>query len=120
MPPPLRPGARNISSTAVVIRPGSSTLPRAGSWDRNLTAAERVADRLQPHASDPLGLQVLGMITLTASLAAASVQRGDTAQHWLTEATDIASHLRGSQRSSIQRCHSHRDASVEYVFDIHG
>jgi len=44
------------------------TLPRAGSWDRNLTAAERVADRLQPHASDPLGLQVLGMITLTASL----------------------------------------------------
>jgi transcriptional regulator with XRE-family HTH domain len=43
------------------------TLPRAGSWDRNLIAAERVANQLQPHASDPLGLQVLGMITLTAS-----------------------------------------------------
>ena len=66
------------------------TLPRAGSWDRNLTAAERVANQLEPHASDPLGLQVLGMITLTASLAAASVQRGDTAQHWLDEATDLA------------------------------
>ena len=49
------------------------TLPRAGSWDRNLIAAERVANQLEPHASDPLGLQVLGMIALTASLAAASV-----------------------------------------------
>jgi transcriptional regulator with XRE-family HTH domain len=63
---------------------------KAGSWDRNLIAAERVADQLQPHAGDPLGLQVLGMITLTASLAAASVQRGDTAQHWMTEATGLA------------------------------
>jgi hypothetical protein len=69
------------------------TLPRAGSWNRNLIAAERVADTLQPHAADPLGLQVLGMITLTASLAAASVQRGDTAQHWLSEATGIAKRI---------------------------
>lgn len=69
------------------------TLPRAGSWNRNLIAAERVADTLQPHAADPLGLQVLGMITLTASLAAASVQRGDTAQHWLSEATGIAERI---------------------------
>ncbi len=69
------------------------TLPRAGSWDRNLIAAERVANQLEPHVSDPLGLQVLGMIALTASLAAASVQRGDTAQHWLDEATDLAGHV---------------------------
>jgi hypothetical protein len=69
------------------------TLPRAGSWNRNLAAAERVVDRLQPHVKDPLGLQVLGMITLTASLAAASIQRGDTAQHWLGEASDIASRV---------------------------
>ena len=69
------------------------TLPRAGSWERNLAAAERAADRLQPHARDPLGLQVLGMITLTASLAAASIQRGDTAQHWLSEAAAIASRV---------------------------
>jgi hypothetical protein len=33
------------------------------------------------------------MITLTASLAAASVQRGDTAQHWLSEATGIAKRI---------------------------
>ena len=39
---------------------------------------------------DPLGLQVLGMITLTASLAAASIHRGDAAQHWLNEAPRIA------------------------------
>jgi transcriptional regulator with XRE-family HTH domain len=69
------------------------TLPRAGSWERNLVAAERVADQVEPYVSDPLGLQVLGMITLTASLAAASIQRGDTAQHWLREATELAAHV---------------------------
>ncbi len=69
------------------------TLPRAGSWDRKLVAAERVADQLEPHATYPLGLQVLGMITLTASLAAASLQRGDTAQHWLGEAAQLASRI---------------------------
>lgn len=69
------------------------TLPRAGSWDRTLVAAERVADQLEPHAHDPLGLQVLGMITLTASLAAASIQRGDAAAHWLHEATALAARV---------------------------
>ena len=69
------------------------TLPRAGSWSRNLIAAERAADTLEPHARDPLGLQVLGMITLTAALSAAVVQRGDTAQHWLSEAADIATQV---------------------------
>ena len=69
------------------------TLPRAGSWDRNLIAAERAANELEPYASEPLGLQVLGMITLSASLAAASIQRGDTALHWLDEASGIARRL---------------------------
>jgi transcriptional regulator with XRE-family HTH domain len=66
------------------------TLPRAGAWDRSLAAAERTADRLEPHATNALGRQVLGMITLTASLAAASLQRGDTAQHWLAAAAELA------------------------------
>jgi len=58
-------------------------LPQAGSWNLNLITAERASDTLEPHVRDGLGLQVLGMITLTASLSAAVVQRGDTAQHWL-------------------------------------
>jgi transcriptional regulator with XRE-family HTH domain len=66
-----------------------STLPGAASGDRNLAAAERVAGELEPHARDPLGLQVLGMISLTASLAAA-LRRSDGASHWLDEAAGIA------------------------------
>ncbi len=69
------------------------TLSRAGSWERNLAAAERVAGQLEPHARDPLGLAVLGMITLTASLAAASIQRNDTAQYWLGEAAALAARV---------------------------
>jgi transcriptional regulator with XRE-family HTH domain len=66
------------------------TLPRAGSWDRTLEAAERIISTLEPRLRYPLGLQVLGMLTLTTSLAAASVQRGDRAAHWLSEAASIA------------------------------
>jgi transcriptional regulator with XRE-family HTH domain len=69
------------------------TLPRAGSWDRNLVAAERAADTLEPHVRDGLGQQVLGMITLTASLSAAVMQRADAAQHWLGAAADIATQV---------------------------
>jgi transcriptional regulator with XRE-family HTH domain len=69
------------------------TLPQAGSWDRNLVAAEQAADELEPHAHDPLGRQILGMITLTASLSAAAIQRGDAAEHWLREAADIANRV---------------------------
>jgi len=65
------------------------TLPRVGSWDRNLIAAEQAANRLEPYARDPLGLQVLGMLTLTASLSAAALQRGDRASYWLDEAARI-------------------------------
>ncbi len=69
------------------------TLPRAGSWDRNLVAAEQSANELEPYARDPLGLQVLGMITLTASLSAAAIQRGDRADHWLRQAASVASRV---------------------------
>lgn len=69
------------------------TLPRAGSLPRNLAAAERAANQLEPYAHDPLDLSVLGMITLTASLTAASLQRGDTAAHWLDQACDIATRV---------------------------
>ncbi len=69
------------------------TMPRAGSWERNLLAAEQAADSLEPHARDPLGLQVLGMITLAASLSAATVQRGDRAARWLDEAAKVASRV---------------------------
>lgn len=78
------------------------TLPRAGSWERNLVAAERAADKLEPYASDPLGLQVLGMITLTASLAAASIQNGHAAQHWLGEATALAGRMADTPMANWQ------------------
>jgi transcriptional regulator with XRE-family HTH domain len=69
------------------------TLPRAGSWDRNLVAAEQAANDLEPHARDPLGREVLGMLTLTASLSAASIQRGDRAAYWLSEAGKIGARV---------------------------
>jgi transcriptional regulator with XRE-family HTH domain len=68
-------------------------LPRTGSWDRNLIAAERAASDLEPHATDQLGLAVLGMLTLTASLSAAAIQQGDTASDWLDQATEIATRV---------------------------
>ena len=66
-----------------------NTLPRTAGV-RNLAAAERAAEDLQPYAVTPLGGQVLGMLLLTTSLMAASVQRSDTALHWLDEAEQVA------------------------------
>lgn len=66
------------------------TLSRAASRDRNLLAAERAANQLERHAHDPVGLQVLGMLTLTASLSAAAIQRESTAAGWLQTATQLA------------------------------
>jgi transcriptional regulator with XRE-family HTH domain len=79
------------------------TLPRAGSWDRNLTAAEQAAAALEPHAQDPLGKQVLGMLTLTAALSAASMQRGDTAAHWLGEAGKIGAQVADTPTDNWQQ-----------------
>ncbi|WP_067485170.1 helix-turn-helix domain-containing protein [Actinomadura hibisca] len=69
------------------------TMPRAGSWSRTLNMAERSAARLQPYARDKRGHEVLGMLTLTASLAAAVVHDGVNAQHWMDEAVDLADSL---------------------------
>ena len=69
------------------------TLPRARSWGRSLAAAEQAASALEPYARDPLGLEVLGMITLTAALAAAASQRIDRAGDWLGEAAGIAARV---------------------------
>jgi transcriptional regulator with XRE-family HTH domain len=66
------------------------TLSRVAAHDRNLLAAERAANHLEAHARDPLGLQVLGMLSLTAALSAAAIQRESTAAGWLDEAIQIA------------------------------
>jgi len=78
------------------------TLPRAGSWDRTLVAGERIANALEPELRDPLGMQVLGMVTLTTSLAAASLQRSDRAAHWLSQAVGIAQHVPDSPTQNWQ------------------
>ncbi len=78
------------------------TLPRAGSLDRNLAAAERAACALESCARDPAGLSVLGMLTLTTSLAAAALQRGDTALHWLDEAGGMAARIPDEPRRNWQ------------------
>jgi transcriptional regulator with XRE-family HTH domain len=66
------------------------TLPRERSWDRRLSAAETAANILEPHAQDPLGIQVLGILTLQAALSAAVVQRPQATDHWLGEARGLA------------------------------
>jgi transcriptional regulator with XRE-family HTH domain len=64
------------------------TAPRA--WAQSLVMAERAANALEPHARAPLDLQVLGMLTLRCALAAAAVQNGAIAEHWLGEAQALA------------------------------
>jgi hypothetical protein len=78
------------------------TFPRERSWDRRLLAAERAADALEPHARDPLGLQVLGMLTLHAALGAAVVQRPETVSHWLGEADQLAARVPDDLRGNWQ------------------
>jgi len=69
------------------------TMPRAGSWNRTLTAIERAAAALQPHASQPRGMQVLGMLALSASLAAAVEHDADKAGDWMGEAAALAERM---------------------------
>jgi len=64
--------------------------PRERSWERRLAAAESAADGLEPHARTPLGVQVLGILTLHAALGAAVVQRAHVVDHWLGEAGQLA------------------------------
>ncbi|MGI5285219.1 helix-turn-helix domain-containing protein [Nonomuraea polychroma] len=79
------------------------TMPKVGSvgsWARSLTAAERAADALAPHVSGPVGIHVLGMITLTASLAAAAVNNHSAAAHWLDEADELARRVQDQPSSA--------------------
>jgi transcriptional regulator with XRE-family HTH domain len=67
--------------------------PRERSWDRRLKAAESAAEQLEPHARTPLGLHVLGILTLHAALGAAVVQRPGAVDHWLAAAGELASRV---------------------------
>ena len=69
------------------------SLPHAAGKDRKLAAAERVASELEPHARSQLGRQVLGVLTLAASMAAASIQHDGTASQWMEEAEAVATQL---------------------------
>ena len=61
--------------------------------DKPPNITEQAASTLEPYVRDPVGLSALGMLTLTASLAAASLQQGDMASHWLDEARGIAARV---------------------------
>jgi transcriptional regulator with XRE-family HTH domain len=69
------------------------TFPRERSWDRRLATAERAADALEPHARTPLGLQVLGILSLHAALGAAVVQQPHAVTHWLQAADQLAARV---------------------------
>ncbi|TDB85334.1 helix-turn-helix transcriptional regulator [Actinomadura sp. 7K534] len=58
--------------------------------ERTLAAAEEAADRLEPHARDDLGVQVLGMLTLAASMTATVACDYERAGHWLDQAAGLA------------------------------
>lgn len=77
-------------------------MPKAGAWDRTLIAAERAANRLEPHVSNATDIQVLGMLSLTAALAAATLNRGDTAQDWLNSAAELAQRVPDTPDSNWQ------------------
>lgn len=76
--------------------------PRERSWERRLAAAEAAADRLEPHARTPLGIQVLGMLTLQAALGAAVSQRPAAIDHWLGQARQLASRVPDDIRGNWQ------------------
>jgi transcriptional regulator with XRE-family HTH domain len=76
--------------------------PRERSWERRLATAERAAAALEPHASGPLGIQVLGMLCLHAALAASVMQRPDLANAWLDEATGLARRVTDDMQGNWQ------------------
>jgi transcriptional regulator with XRE-family HTH domain len=70
------------------------TVPRQmESWERGLAVAERAAGALEPHAADGEAACVLGLLTLSAALAAAVLQRGPAVEHWLSEAGALAARV---------------------------
>lgn len=68
------------------------TMPMA-SRDLTLAAAEAAANALQPEIQDGAGIQVLGMLTLAASLSATVAFNYDRAEHWLDQAAELAGRL---------------------------
>jgi transcriptional regulator with XRE-family HTH domain len=70
------------------------TAPRQmESWDRALTLAERAAGALEPHAAVGEPACILGLLTLSAALAAAVLQRGPAMEHWLSESAALAARV---------------------------
>ncbi|MGH3392790.1 MAG: helix-turn-helix domain-containing protein [Actinomadura sp.] len=55
-----------------------------------LQAAEDAANTLEPHAAGDLGVQVLGMLALAASLTATVIYDYGRAEHWMDQATELA------------------------------
>ena len=80
------------------------TLPRDGMPERKLAVAERAAHQLEPHARQGLGVQALGMLTLTAAMAAAVVHQETTAGVWLDEADALASRVPDTPMVNWQLC----------------
>jgi transcriptional regulator with XRE-family HTH domain len=76
--------------------------PRERSWERRLIAAESAAEALEPHTRTPLGMQVLGILTLHAALGAAVVQRRDVVNHWLDESAALAARVPDDIRRNWQ------------------
>jgi hypothetical protein len=72
------------------------------SWDRTLAAAERAANMLEPHACTIEALSVLGLIALSAALAAAVLQRGAVTEHWLAESAELAERVPDDMASNWQ------------------
>ncbi|MFD0690964.1 helix-turn-helix domain-containing protein [Actinomadura fibrosa] len=58
--------------------------------DVTLQAAENAANALEPHVRDDLGVQVLGMLALAASLTATVIYDYGKADHWMDQATELA------------------------------
>jgi len=70
------------------------TVPREiKSWERALVMAERAAGALEPHARDADAICVLGLLTLSAALAAAVLQRSPTVDRWLSESAALAARV---------------------------
>lgn len=65
----------------------------AGSRDATLAAAEQAANDMESKVEDSTGIQVLGMLTLAASLSATVTFRYDRAEHWLDQAEELAGRI---------------------------
>ncbi|GAA4612819.1 helix-turn-helix transcriptional regulator [Actinoallomurus liliacearum] len=69
-------------------------LPKLSSWDRPFNVAQHAAERLEPYVgSSRVASETYGMLHLSASLAAAAVNRPDLADDHFTEATRVAARV---------------------------